>query len=1248
MALDNETSHFKQLPPAPEKLVEHYYDEEWPIQRVVRWLDDNGWEAVARPFEDGHVYGHRFLNLSFAEASELLSRSALNDTDKRRLVHSIHALRAMTDSHSHRQIQHPAHDGMERVTNDVAAYPERIQARTPGPHARMPMTGLPAANLSNNTRFAVPSRTAVPPNGMDHDLGVTRPRIPERISSKPEHISKIIKSLNVPQIRTIAAAGRGRSAQTYLNTGSSSAASGRYPSSSNGVNDRMHSPVSPRFHGGDHEEWKIGGRRVPQFHDHSHPASPHPSRGPPSSESREQCIYVTTDGDVLFKLTVTDMHDPVQIKTLILKKMGVDSDCDRYHYYRCHDGVPDQLLTDEELVHICNTSDNTQKNILVKPVEGITPYGFDNGNGNDYGKSLPTYQRSTTAPYPARHPLPYAMHATYPDSSAHPANPVIYTDFHDPSNQPRYPGYFHPDASPRASPVLTNSPVSGWQLSDPSPKYGGEEASHDFEMHRSAGGTPSEEHREDFSYFDRTYKRSSGRSTMTDDSFTSDQSPSRPLPPNAFKALPPQPQPSRSERSVGSQSDPAEVPRPMPAASLWAVAPQKPTTSAAEVTNHEATADVTSPAPAAKQASLWAVPPQPRPSTSERSTTESSQPKRTSATSFWAVPPQPRPSASERTTSEDASDSKSSGTTLTASFWAVPPSTSSSSAATTPRTAPANQSSTNGNPHGALWPTEASASSREQIHLHPSISSEPIAGRRKSGRDDTTEEDKLASSAPPAMIEEAVESLSLQDQPHRERNKRLQIQIPSNHTSDASPSPRTPCDPKTPASATSASPVSASQDNFDIENENWSERPSIERLYRNIDKYLPGHDLDKEIVVEQPATAVPPPVSRRLQGHKKSIRAVANEAHRNWRHAMNVIRAKNILRRKSTKMWGQQVEQVKPGMIAEGQPIVNNPFAFSQTGDKPSPTKLQWMRGELIGKGSFGKVYHALNVAAGEWIAVKQVELPTTKSDLLNDKLRDTVDSLYREISLLEGLDHENIVQYLGYDSDEEEGHINIFLEYVPGGSIASCLSKSGKFDEPLVRFFTRQILLGLEYLHHRNVLHRDIKAGNILLDQNGVCKITDFGLSKLSGQDKAYDPHCNNSVMRGTVFWMAPEVVKGTNYNAKIDIWSLGCTVIEMLTGNHPWLDLNMLAALYSLGKYQAPPIPEDVSDQAKDFLSQCFIINPEDRPTAADLLVHPFVRQDPSFKFKVRYAAIFSSENEEDDPCVFTPIFFIAIHEA
>lgn len=142
-----------------------------------------------------------------------------------------------------------------------------------------------------------------------------------------------------------------------------------------------------------------------------------------------------------------------------------------------------------------------------------------------------------------------------------------------------------------------------------------------------------------------------------------------------------------------------------------------------------------------------------------------------------------------------------------------------------------------------------------------------------------------------------------------------------------------------------------------------------------------------------------------------------------------------------------------------------------------APTKILYIMGKLIGKGSFGRVYHAVTVNLNgepvEVIAIKQVEIPTTKSDLMNVHQRASIEALYHEISLLEGLDHENIVQYLGYDSDEAEGHLNIFLEYVAGGSITSCLTKFGPFQEPLVRHFTRQILQGLRYLHNKHILHR-------------------------------------------------------------------------------------------------------------------------------------------------------------------------------
>ncbi|CAO3614548.1 unnamed protein product [Cunninghamella echinulata] len=317
----------------------------------------------------------------------------------------------------------------------------------------------------------------------------------------------------------------------------------------------------------------------------------------------------------------------------------------------------------------------------------------------------------------------------------------------------------------------------------------------------------------------------------------------------------------------------------------------------------------------------------------------------------------------------------------------------------------------------------------------------------------------------------------------------------------------------------------------------------------------------------------------------------------------------SMMRRKSTKLWGQRVIEVKPEKRQPHPPLPATSSTTTPTIDyslehmnmthhhdhhQQDPTlttanDVQWIRGKLIGKGSFGRVYLAFNVVSGEVIAVKQVEIPRTKSDRTKIHRHDMVDALYREIAMLRDLDHENIVQYLGYGVDESEGMINIFLEYVSGGNIASRLSLQGAFDEPLIQYFTRQVCQGLSYLHSRHILHRDIKAANILVEADGVCKISDFGLSKKNDYDEVYDQNSRMS-LRGSVYWMAPEMVKNEPYSAKVDIWSLGCTVIEMFTGQRPWMTFTQVAALYNLGHRNTPEMPQHASDTAKDFLKKCF----------------------------------------------------------
>ncbi|KAG7290934.1 hypothetical protein NEMBOFW57_000939 [Staphylotrichum longicolle] len=272
----------------------------------------------------------------------------------------------------------------------------------------------------------------------------------------------------------------------------------------------------------------------------------------------------------------------------------------------------------------------------------------------------------------------------------------------------------------------------------------------------------------------------------------------------------------------------------------------------------------------------------------------------------------------------------------------------------------------------------------------------------------------------------------------------------------------------------------------------------------------------------------------------------------------------------------------------------------------------QWMKGALIGQGSFGSVYLALHAVTGELLAVKQVETPSPGANSQSDsRKKSMIDALKREISLLRDLRHANIVQYLGCGSSAE--YLNIFLEYVPGGSVQTMLNSYGALPEPLVRSFVRQILNGLSYLHNRDIIHRDIKGANILVDNKGTIKISDFGISKKLEATNILNGANNNKhrpSLQGSVFWMAPEVVKQTSYTRKADIWSLGCLVVEMMTGQHPFPDCTQLQAIFKIGGAKATPtIPEHASEEAKQFLAQTFEIDHNKRPSADELMLSPFL---------------------------------------
>ncbi|XP_065859971.1 mitogen-activated protein kinase kinase kinase 18-like [Euphorbia lathyris] len=253
---------------------------------------------------------------------------------------------------------------------------------------------------------------------------------------------------------------------------------------------------------------------------------------------------------------------------------------------------------------------------------------------------------------------------------------------------------------------------------------------------------------------------------------------------------------------------------------------------------------------------------------------------------------------------------------------------------------------------------------------------------------------------------------------------------------------------------------------------------------------------------------------------------------------------------------------------------------------------MEWKRGPVIGRGSTATVSLATFTSTGDLFAVKSSELSNSVS-------------LQKEEFFLSRLSSPYVVEYVGHEITQENGDLiyNVCLEYAPAGTLHDAISRNGGWlDETTIRSYTRNIILGLDYLHSKGLAHCDIKGQNILITKQGA-KITDFGCARFVEEVADFS---------GTPAFMSPEVARGEGQGSPADVWALGCTIIEMATGKIPWSEYtdDPISALYKIGfTNEMPEFPTWLSEKGKDFLSKCLRRDPRERWTTKELLDHPFV---------------------------------------
>nr|AEF79804.1 PakA [Epichloe festucae] len=283
---------------------------------------------------------------------------------------------------------------------------------------------------------------------------------------------------------------------------------------------------------------------------------------------------------------------------------------------------------------------------------------------------------------------------------------------------------------------------------------------------------------------------------------------------------------------------------------------------------------------------------------------------------------------------------------------------------------------------------------------------------------------------------------------------------------------------------------------------------------------------------------------------------------------------------------------------------------LKQAVSKDDPN-LSYSKQKKIGQGASGSVYVAKVKETAQGIAREilrqqgaRAQVAIKQMDLAHQPRKELI---VNEIMVMKDSKHRNIVNFVDAFLRNNNQELWVVMEYMEGGALTDVIDNNPSISEEQISTICNETCRGLQHLHSQDIIHRDIKSDNVLLDARGNVKITDFGFCAKLTASKS-----KRATMVGTPYWMAPEVVKQKEYGPKVDVWSLGIMSIEMIESEPPYLNEEPLKALYLIATNGTPRLkkPEKLSKELKAFLSVCLCVDVKSRASAEELLAHDFLK--------------------------------------